>query len=661
MWNRLDGPEVGTGDDEHSGARGAKPADGLGEKPDRGRGSYPMGDIVGAHHDHREIGASVGSLDLVGQVAGLRADPGHDHDLDGPLGDLGETGSEQGARSLVRGIHPDAGSRRVAEQDHGDRVAGVLAVATIGPRRVVHRWTDGSSGQACLDAEQAVEPGAGQADAAAPIGGCRGNPPGGPGTHHSWHVSDSNSARPARAGTTYASGVRFYDNVVELVGNTPLVRLGRVGADAPATVLAKIEYFNPGGSVKDRIALRMVEQAESDGRIKPGGTIVEPTSGNTGVGLALVAQRKGYRCVFVCPDKVSEDKRNVLKAYGAEVVVCPTAVPPEHPDSYYSVSDRLTQEISGAWKPDQYANPDNPRSHYETTGPEIWDQTDGRVTHFVAGIGTGGTISGAGRYLKEVSGGAVRIVGADPEGSVYSGGSGRPYLVEGVGEDFWPKTYDPDICDDIVAVSDRDSFAMTRRLAREEGLLVGGSCGMAVVAALEVAARAGADDMIVVLLPDGGRGYLSKVFDDDWMSSYGFGGRVADGTTVGDVLHRKSGALPALVHTHPNETVAQAVAILREYAVSQMPVVRAEPPVMAAEVAGSVVERDILDALFTGKARLTDAVERHMSVSLPSVGAGEPVATAVEELTRADAVLVLDDGKPVGVLTRADLLGYLAS
>jgi cystathionine beta-synthase len=454
--------------------------------------------------------------------------------------------------------------------------------------------------------------------------------------------------------------VEYYESVVDLVGNTPLVRLGRVGADVPATVLAKVEYFNPGGSVKDRIALRMVEQAEGDGRIKPGGTIVEPTSGNTGVGLALVAQRKGYRCVFVCPDKVSEDKRDVLKAYGAEVVVCPTAVPPEHPDSYYSVSDRLATEIDGAWKPDQYANPDNPLSHYETTGPELWNQTDGRITHFVAGIGTGGTVSGAGRYLKAVSDGRVVVVGADPEGSVYSGGTGRPYLVEGVGEDFWPQTYDRGICDEIVAVSDKDSFHMTRRLAREEGLLVGGSCGMAVVAALDVAARGNADDVVVVLLPDGGRGYLSKVFNDEWMTSYGFGENAPDGTTVGDVLHRKSGEMPALVHTHPNETVAQAVAILREYAVSQMPVVRAEPPVMAAEVAGSVVERDILDALFTGRAHLTDAVERHMSPPLTVVGASEPVAAAVEALGSSDAILVLDDGKPVGVLTRADLLGHLA-
>ncbi len=453
--------------------------------------------------------------------------------------------------------------------------------------------------------------------------------------------------------------MQYYDSVVDLVGNTPLVRLRSVAEGIRAAVLAKVEYFNPGGSVKDRIAVRMVEDAERSGELKPGGTIVEPTSGNTGVGLALVAQQRGYRCVFVCPDKVSEDKRNVLRAYGAEVVVCPTAVPPDHPDSYYSVSDRLTRELDGAWKPDQYSNPANPRSHYETTGPEVWQQTDGRVTHFVVGIGTGGTISGAGRYLKEVSDGRVRVVGADPEGSVYSGGTGRPYLVEGVGEDFWPVTYDRDVVDEIVAVSDKDSFEMTRRLAREEGLLVGGSCGMAVVAALRVAERAAPDDVVVVLLPDGGRGYLSKVFDDDWMASYGFIA-AAEGTTVGDVLRRKSGELPALVHTHPNETVSQAVAILREYAVSQMPVVRAEPPVMAAEIAGAVSEKHLLDALFSGRATLTDPVESHMDEALPVVGSGEPAASAVASLETADAVVVLDDGKPVGVLTRQDLLGFLS-
>src|SRR6185312_7501352 len=256
--------------------------------------------------------------------------------------------------------------------------------------------------------------------------------------------------------------------------------------------------------------------------LRPGGTIVEPTSGNTGVGLAIVAQRKGYRCVFVCPDKVGEDKRNVLKAYGAEVVVCPTAVDPDHPDSYYKVSDRLVSEIDGAWKPNQYANVNNPLSHYEGTGPEIWEQTGGRLTHFVAGIGTGGTISGTGRYLKEVSGGRVQVIGADPEGSVYSGGTGRPYLVEGVGEDFWPQTYDKTICDQIIGVSDADSFQMTRRLAAEEALLTGGSCGLAVVAALRVAQSAGPGDVIVVLLPDGGRGYLSKIFNDEWMADYGF-------------------------------------------------------------------------------------------------------------------------------------------
>jgi cystathionine beta-synthase len=457
--------------------------------------------------------------------------------------------------------------------------------------------------------------------------------------------------------------VKYAESIVDLMGNTPLVRLNQVTTGRPGDgplVLAKVEYLNPGGSVKDRIAARMIEAAEKDGRLRPGGTIVEPTSGNTGVGLALVAQRKGYRCIFICPDKVSQDKRDVLVAYGAEVRVCPTAVPPDHPDSYYSVSDRLAAEIDGAWKPDQYSNPEGPASHYATTGPEIWADTEGRVTHFVAGVGTGGTITGTGRYLKDVSAdrasGRVRVIGADPEGSVYSGGTGRPYLVEGVGEDFWPAAYDPTVPDEIIAVSDADSFAMTRRLAREEGLLVGGSCGMAVVAALRVAERLGPDDVVVVLLPDGGRGYLGKIFNDRWMASYGFLTEDA-ALTVGEVLRAKEGDMPALVHTHPSETVRVAIDILREYHVSQMPVVNAEPPVMAGEVAGSVSERDLLEAVFTGRAGLADPVERHMSPPLPLVGAGEPLEAARRALEKADAVMVVADGKPSGVLTRHDLLG----
>jgi cystathionine beta-synthase len=454
--------------------------------------------------------------------------------------------------------------------------------------------------------------------------------------------------------------VEFSASVLDLVGNTPLVRLNAVTEGIAATVLAKVEYFNPGGSVKDRIALRMIEDAEASGALPPGGTIVEPTSGNTGIGLAIAAQARGYSCVFVCPDKVARDKIDVLRAYGARVEVCPTAVDPEDPRSYYSVSDRLAKELPGAWKPDQYSNPANPRSHYETTGPELWAQTDGRITHFVAGMGTGGTIGGTGRYLKEQNP-AVQVIGADPVGSVYSGGSGRPYLVEGVGEDFWPATYDATVPDQVIAVSDRDSFAMTRRLAREEGLLVGGSCGMAVVVALEVARTAGPDDVIVVLLPDSGRGYLSKIFNDDWMADYGFLS-VDDGEkTVGDVMARKGGGtVPAFVHTHPNETVREAIDILREYGVSQMPVVRAEPPVMTAEIVGAVHDRDLLDALFNGRAQLADPLSQHMSAPLPMVGAGEPVHAAMVALEKADAAVVVADGRPTGVVTRQDVLAFLS-
>jgi cystathionine beta-synthase len=455
--------------------------------------------------------------------------------------------------------------------------------------------------------------------------------------------------------------MQIHDSLSGLVGNTPLVRLRSVTRGIPgATVLAKVEYFNPGGSVKDRIALRMVTAAEKDGSLQPGGTIIEPTSGNTGVGLAIVASERGYRCIFICPDKVAQDKISVLRAYGAEVVVCPTTVAPDHPDSYYSVARRLTAQTPGAWQPDQYSNPENPASHYATTGPEIWEQTDGTITHFVAGIGTGGTITGTGRYLKEVSGGVVKIIGADPEGSVYSGGTGRPYLVEGVGEDIWPATYDPAVCDEVIAVSDAESFRMTRRLAREEALLTGGSCGLAVVAALRVA-EANPQAVVVVLLPDGGRGYLSKIFNDEWMSDYGFLSAQTAEPLVADVMASRERSLPQLVHVHPEESVGAAIALLREYDVSQLPVVKEEPPVMAAEVVGSVVERDLLDALVTGRARPSDEVGGHMSPPLPTVGSGEPVSRAVLALEKAGAAVVNVDGKPSGLLTRQDVLTFLAA
>lgn len=453
--------------------------------------------------------------------------------------------------------------------------------------------------------------------------------------------------------------MKYAQTVLDLVGNTPLVKLNSVTDGIQATVLAKIEYLNPGGSSKDRIAARIIDAAEREGKLKPGGTIVEPTSGNTGIGLALVAQQRGYRCVFVLPDKVGEDKRNVLLAYGAEIVVTPTSVAPESPDSYYSVSDRLVKEIPGAFKPDQYSNPNGPLSHYETTGPEIWRDTDGKITHYVAGVGTGGTISGAGKYLKEQNPG-ITVIGADPEGSVYSGGTGRPYLVEGVGEDFWPTAYDPSVVDEIIASSDAESFEITRRLAREEGLLVGGSSGLAVSAALKAAKDLPADAVVVVLLPDGGRGYLGKVFNDKWMRSYGFL-PAESGATVADVVGAKEGDLPELIHVHPSDTVRHTIDKMRRYDISQMPVLTAEPPVVMGEVMGSIDEKALVDAVFSGRAQLTDALEEFVSPPLKLIGVNESVDAARESLSSVDALLVVDDGKPAGVLTRHDLLTFLGA
>ena len=454
--------------------------------------------------------------------------------------------------------------------------------------------------------------------------------------------------------------MKYARTVTDLVGNTPLVRLNKVTEGIEATVLAKIEYLNPGGSSKDRIATRIIDDAEARGLLKPGGTIVEPTSGNTGIGLALVAQQRGYRCIFVLPDKVGEDKRNVLLAYGAEIVVTPTSVAPESPESYYSVSDRLAREIPGAFKPDQYSNPNGPLSHYETTGPEIWRDTEGKITHFVAGVGTGGTISGVGKYLKEVSDGRVTIIGADPEGSVYSGGTGRPYLVEGVGEDFWPTAYDASVVDEIIASSDAESFEYTRRLAREEGLLVGGSSGLAVASGLKAARKLGPDDVMVILLPDGGRGYLGKVFSDTWMRSYGF--LPADGErTVADLVGTKAADLAGLVHVHPSDTVRHTIDKMRRFDISQMPVLTAEPPVVMGEVVGSIDEHTLIDAVFSGRAQLTDALADFVAPPLPLIGMQDSVSAARDALARTDALLVTSDGKPAAVVTRHDLLAFLSS
>ena len=451
------------------------------------------------------------------------------------------------------------------------------------------------------------------------------------------------------------------DSILDAIGETPLVRLSRLGRDLRAQLVAKIEALNPGGSIKDRAAVALIEAAERDGHLRAGGTIVEPTSGNTGTGLAIAAALKGYRVIAVMPDKMSKEKIDLLRAYGAEVVVAPTDVSPESPESYYRVADRLTQEIPGAFQPNQYKNQANPEAHYRTTGPELWRQSGGRITHFVAGVGTGGTITGVGRYLREQNP-DIEIIGADPVGSIYSGGDDgvKPYLVEGVGEDFWPATYDPQIVDRYVTVSDRDSFLWTRRLAETEGILAGGSCGLALYAAYQVARDL--DDpnaMVAVILPDGGRSYISKIYNDAWMRQYGFLPR-DEQLTVGDVLRRKHSTeeLPPLLTVESHAKVRDAVALLHEHSVSQLPVVSAHDP---QTVVGSVSERGLLRHAMDDPAILGAEIVDVMESPFPAVAEDDAVREAVELLAdRREALLVNMDGRAAGILTRADLLESLA-
>jgi cystathionine beta-synthase len=452
------------------------------------------------------------------------------------------------------------------------------------------------------------------------------------------------------------------DSILDTIGHTPLVRLTRIGAGLRPQLLAKLEVFNPGGSIKDRVAVAMIEAAERDGRLRPGGTIVEPTSGNTGTGLAIAARLKGYRVMAVMPDKMSREKIDLLRAYGAEVVLAPTDVPPDSPRSYYRVADRLTAEIPGAFQPNQYANEANPRAHYESTGPELWEQTGGRITHLVVGVGTGGTITGTVGYLRERRPDLV-VVGADPEGSIYSGGEEnvRPYLVEGVGEDFWPSTFDPAVVDRWVTVSDRNSFLTTRRLAQTEGILAGGSGGLALHAALEVAAELeDPQSMVVVILPDGGRSYLSKIFSDPWMRQYGFLERDSD-LTVGDVLRHKraAGEIPPLVTVEPHMRVREAVSLLHEHRVSQLPVVSAHD---RTTVVGAIGERGLLRHAAEDPALLDAEIADVMEPPFSAVSEHDPVREAVELLVGdQQALLVTHDGRAEGLVTRTDLLEALAS
>jgi cystathionine beta-synthase len=451
--------------------------------------------------------------------------------------------------------------------------------------------------------------------------------------------------------------VEYVESILDLVGNTPLVRLSKVTEGLRPLILAKLEQLNPGGSVKDRIGLSMLEDAERRGLLRPGGTVVEPTSGNTGHGLAMAAAIKGYKMIFVMPDKMSAEKISLLRAYGAEVVICPTNVERESPQSYYSVADRLTREVPGAFQPNQYFNPRNPEAHYNTTGPEIWRQTDGQITTFVAGVGTGGTITGVGKYLKEQNP-AVRVIGADPEGSIYSGEI-APYKVEGVGEDFWPGTFDREVVDEFIQVTDRESFVAARKLARQEGILVGGSAGLALHAAIQVAVDSKPDDVIVVLLPDTGRNYLSKFFSDEWMRQNGYLQRLVP-ARVREVFDSHSDGVPELVSVGAGKSVGEAIDLMQQYGISQL-LVTENGTAAGGGVVGSIQERTLLDRIYRDPTMVTTSVSTAMDPPFARVAAGAPIEEAFEALLGGEPALMIVEGDlPVGVITRSDLLEFVA-
>ncbi len=452
--------------------------------------------------------------------------------------------------------------------------------------------------------------------------------------------------------------VMYYDSILELIGNTPMVRINSLNPNSEVPLLAKLEFLNPGGSVKDRIGIAMLDEAEKRGELKKGGTIVEPTSGNTGTGLALVACLRGYRSIFVIPDKMSEEKRNLLKAYGATVVLTPTAVNPEDERSYYKVSDRLVKEIRGGYKPDQYHNPVNPKIHYETTGPEIWEQSGGKITHFVCGIGTGGTITGVGRFLKEKNS-RIRVVGVDPVGSVfyeYKRTGKIPelltnYKVEGVGEDFLPSTADFSVIDEVIQVADRECFLTARKLARKEALLVGGSSGMAMFAAQKVCRRL-RKGLVVVLFPDSGKSYLSKVFNDDWMRELGFlKHEKGSGDIIGDVIKGKKDK--TLLAVGPNDTVKKAISIMKSHDISQMPVIKKKTLI------GKVTERQLLTGLYKKRVGPTNRVSTVVDPNITSVSEYDSVDHVSGLLSQETMVVVVNEhGLPVGVVTRIDLIEH---